>query len=209
MGENFQDNQVIPVFPTAYFPSLEYLAKAFEKKAFAIEINETFQKQSIRNRCVILGPNGLQSLTVPVKKPQGSKTVTGEIVVDYSTDWVKNHLESLQTAYGNYPYFDHYFPDFEKLLKKEHEKLIGLNETILNFLNEHLVLNYQNSFTEFFNLNITDDFRPYPFIDKSLKLTVAEETWGISKNKNLSALHFLFAFGPLTRVLLVKELNSK
>lgn len=210
MGENIQTNSVEkPVFPTAYFPSLDYLSKAYECQYFVIESHETFQKQSIRNRCVILGPNGLQSLSVPVKKVNGSKTTTIDIELDYSSGWVKNHLESIQTAYGNYPYFDHYFLDIEQLLSKQWNSLMELNDFILRYLINALSLNYSYSQTEYFNSISRHSFLSFPFIDKSFKNVENKELWGISIDSRLSVLHFLFSFGPLTRSLLLKELEKK
>ncbi|MCD6178831.1 MAG: WbqC family protein, partial [Bacteroidales bacterium] len=59
---------------TAYFPPILHYAWLLKNQEISVEQFETFPKQTFRNRCVILSANGLQSLTVPVIKPNGAKT---------------------------------------------------------------------------------------------------------------------------------------
>ena len=58
----------IAVFSTAYFPSLEYIRHILQFDEIIIETKEHFPHQTNRNRCHILGPNGIQTLTVPIKQ---------------------------------------------------------------------------------------------------------------------------------------------
>ncbi len=60
---------------TAYAPPVSYFVKLYEHAAgtIALEGCEHYIKQSYRNRCRILGPNGVQSLTIPVELPAGRR----------------------------------------------------------------------------------------------------------------------------------------
>ena len=55
------------ILPTSYFGSILYY-KILTQNNCKIEINDFFIKQTIRNRCEILGPNKILKLSVPCKK---------------------------------------------------------------------------------------------------------------------------------------------
>ena len=61
---------------TAYAPPISYFAKLYEYqgKAIGLEAQEHYLKQSYRNRCRILSPNGVQALTIPVEQSLSLKT---------------------------------------------------------------------------------------------------------------------------------------
>ena len=48
----------MPLFPSAYFPSIGYLKLLNKFQDAQIDLHENFVKQSIRNRCEILSANG-------------------------------------------------------------------------------------------------------------------------------------------------------
>lgn len=53
---------------TAYLPPVQWFAKLLKYETVYVEQYENYQKQTYRNRCVIAGPNGPISLTVPSVK---------------------------------------------------------------------------------------------------------------------------------------------
>ena len=75
---------------TAYFPPIEYYSKLISYDKIFIEKHENYPKQTYRNRCEILGANGILTLSIPVTKLK-PKTFTKDILIDYSTKWQKNH----------------------------------------------------------------------------------------------------------------------
>ncbi len=53
-------------FSTAYLPNAAWFREALKHQSILIETQESWQKQSYRNRTYILGPNGPLMLNIPV-----------------------------------------------------------------------------------------------------------------------------------------------
>ncbi len=123
---------------TAYFPPISWIAIALQSKTVAIETRETYTKQTFRNRCNILGTNGLQVLSIPVEKPYGHQSKTCEIRISKNSDWRRIHLRSMLTAYNKSPFFLYYRQPIENLLFEPYELLIDLNISLLNLIFELL-----------------------------------------------------------------------
>ncbi len=118
-----------------YLPSPAYLA-LFDDDVI-IEQHENFEKQSYRNRCRILTPNGIDQLTVPVKGGN-SKQLIRDIRIDYTQKWVNRHSRAIQSAYGKAPFFEYYFEDFSRVFQKQHKFLFDLNLDMLTVCRENL-----------------------------------------------------------------------
>ena len=114
---------------TAYLGSVGYYAALLTGKA-VIDVHEHYLKQSPRNRCEILGANGVIPLTVPVVKRHGEKTPVREVRIDYATPWQHRHWGSLVSAYRNSPYFDHYEPVFAPFYRRRHTYLLDFNTAL-------------------------------------------------------------------------------
>lgn len=113
-----------------YLPGIEYfmLLEFFDRTY--LEANENYQKQTWRNRCRIRGPNKVQMLTVPVRKPSGKVPVT-EVQIDHSRDWIGHHIKSIRTAYGNAPFFEYYAGELFAILEKKSDSLFETNRSLL------------------------------------------------------------------------------
>jgi hypothetical protein len=120
------------IFPTAYFPTVAYLAEMIKHDTVYIEICETYPKQTIRNRCTILSANGLLNLTVPVIKVNGNHTKTSDIQIFSYEPWQLNHFRAIESAYKSSPYYDYYIHHFEKIFTNKFDRLIELNTEILS-----------------------------------------------------------------------------
>lgn len=88
-------------------------------------------------------------LTVPVQKGKTQLT-SGEVAVIYRDKWQQVHLRAIQSAYGRAPYFEHYFPQIEQIIKTEHKTIFDLGRSsiewavrILNF--EFEILNDEST----------------------------------------------------------------
>jgi hypothetical protein len=113
-----------------YLPCLEYFAHLLRADIVYLEAHENFQKQSYRNRCVILTTNKIDTLTVPVLK-SNSKQLIREVEVDYSQPWQKIHWKAIKSAYGKAPYYEYFSEYFEKIYDKKPRFLWDLNYEIL------------------------------------------------------------------------------
>ena len=113
---------------TAYFGNIQYYTKLVQTtEPVVIDLGENYRKQSFRNRCEILGANGVIALSVPVLKTSGEKTPVRQVRIDPTKAWRHRHWHSIRSAYKNSPYFDHYAEAFEPLYQKEYDLLWELN----------------------------------------------------------------------------------
>ena len=90
-----------------------------------IEACETYQKQSYRNRCLILGSGGPETLRIPVVHAPDMSI--RKVRVDYSTPWVIRTERALSTAYETSAFFEYYAPELFELLESEEPMLWDLN----------------------------------------------------------------------------------
>jgi hypothetical protein len=122
---------MIPLLPTAYLPPVSYFGLLVQSQKAFIEIYETYPKQTYRNRCRIYTANGLQSLSIPVKKVNGNHTLTKDIEIDYSLPWQKTHWRSIQSAYNKSPYFFYLQDYFDPYYHKRQKYLVDWNLNLL------------------------------------------------------------------------------
>jgi hypothetical protein len=125
------DNIFQPVLlPTAYFPPAFYFIYLLRYRPVLIEQMETFPKQTYRNRCEIMTVAGKTDLVIPVTKPKGNHTMTGEITICRRQPWARNHWRTLQAAYSSSPFYLYYSETIRELILNEESSLVGYNLNI-------------------------------------------------------------------------------
>lgn len=99
-----------------------------------------FEKKCLFNRTTVLGPNGVQNLTVPVLSTGGKPTPLSEIRICYQQDWIRVHTGSLVAAYNSSPFFTLFKDELLRVYASRPEFLFelneGLNAVILGRLNK-------------------------------------------------------------------------
>jgi hypothetical protein len=118
------------ILNTAYWGPVQYYSKFLLFPEIYIEQYETYPKQTYRNRCVVYGPNGIQSLQVPVEGGSFHKIMTKDIRIAYHTSWQKNHLSTLETVYKSSPFYEYYIDDIYPFYQKKYSFLIDYNSDI-------------------------------------------------------------------------------
>jgi hypothetical protein len=201
------------ILSTAYFPPIEYFRLMVHHSKVIIDVHETYSKQTWRNRCAILGGNGVLSLSIPVEKPFGNRTRTSEILISNHYKWKINHWRSIESAYNNAPYFLYYKDLVEGIVCKEDCNLLDqLNRLIINQLIMELSLNVDLSYADSFFQNPDTD----KYLDMRFRLSpkyranssdpafhfppyyqVFEDRFGFQPN--LSILDLIFNLGPDTK----------
>lgn len=96
-----------------------------------IEQYDHYNKQTYRNRCRILGANGIIDLVIPVVKFHGKKVHVKDIRIDYDTPWHKNHWKSIVSAYASAPFFEFMYDSFSVIYKKKYTFLADLNQELM------------------------------------------------------------------------------
>ena len=125
------------ILPTTYLGPVEWYRQFMAHPSeVAIEVMESFPKQTYRNRCTITVPgNGYRAsdigerltLTVPIKRAN-SKQLTKDVEISYQQKWQHQHWIALVSAYKRTPYFDYYADFFRPFYEKETKFLVDLNE---------------------------------------------------------------------------------
>ena len=117
------------ILPTAYLaPEAWYKAFIAAKGEVQIEVQESFVKQTYRNRCLIHDAQGNEIvLTVPVLKVE-HKQLTRDVQISYQQHWQHQHWMALRSAYGKSPYWDYYADFFSPFYTRETKWLLDLNE---------------------------------------------------------------------------------
>jgi len=126
----------ILIYPT-YFPSISHYIAMIDAKTVTFEVEDTFQKQTNRNRMYIYSPNGIQLLNISVKH-DATSTSFKDIKIDNQYNWQKNHFKSLEAAYKNSPFYEYFIDDLQPLFEKKHEYMLDLNFEIFELVNEAL-----------------------------------------------------------------------
>ncbi len=139
-----------------YHPPAAWFAALLRADGLLLEAHEHYRKQTYRNRCLIRTAQGVQPLTVPViDGNRAEKVSVSAIEIDYRQHWVHRHWRTLQTAYGNSPYFE-YYADYL------HDIYVG-KPTLLFELNLQLLRLLLKCFRLTLPLQLTADFRSsYP-----------------------------------------------
>ncbi len=141
---------------TAYLPPISWMAVAIQAENINIEIQETYPKQTFRNRCNIATSGGILPLSVPVMRVNGNHTKTADITIDNSKNWQQLHWRSIVTAYNKSPYFLFYRDLFEPVYCRDFDLLVELNSEIINKLS--IALNIKN-----IDMNFTSGYQFIPY----------------------------------------------
>lgn len=88
------------------------------------------------DRNKIKTPHGFKWLKVPTLKSKSK--ILRDIEINNSISWKDEHLKSISFSYANTEFFDYYFGKIKKILDKNHELLIRLNEDLLKFFLDEL-----------------------------------------------------------------------
>ncbi|MBP5659226.1 MAG: WbqC family protein [Paludibacteraceae bacterium] len=116
------------VLPTAYLAPEAWFKAFFKADEVQIEVQESFVKQTYRNRCLIHDAQGNEIvLTVPVMKVE-HKQLTRNVQISYQQHWQHQHWMALKSAYGKSPYWDYYADFFAPFYTGQTKWLIELNE---------------------------------------------------------------------------------
>jgi hypothetical protein len=206
---------------TAYFAPVRYFTKFVIYPKVIIELEESYYKQSYRNRCYIAAANGRLPLVIPVKKKYGTHTKTKDIEIDYDTNWQKIHWNSIESAYKSSPFFEFYEDDLIRFYQYREKFLIDLNnkstDIILKYLDIEISVEYTSEYKPAYPDNVDDlrmnihpkrrynkpdnSFYPEPYTQ------VFEEKFDFISN--LSIIDLLFNEGPQANTILLNSIKKK
>ena len=183
-----------------------------------IEQYDNYIKQTYRNRCNILGANGILPLSIPVLKGLDRKTYVRDIRIDYNKKWQKLHWKSIESAYRHSPFFEFYMDEFFPFYERKFVFLLDFNasllELVLQSLEIDMNLRYSSKFMDVPASDLADyresihpkrDPLSDPFFIPVTYRQVFSERLGFKAN--LSIIDLLFNEGPNSRMILEKSVG--
>lgn len=198
------------VLPFACLPNVEFLSWMAHTPKARIETQETFPKQTCRNRYAIMTATGPTVLTIPVKRPTGNHTPLNDVIVDAPEKWVNVHWRAIESAYNKSPFFLYYRDDFENSYRNLPEKLVDLNGQFLDLILKLSGINKTYSVTNEYHNVYPDEIADmrqhimpkravrHAFSMDNFKTYIQVFTEVQPFAPNLSALDLLFNLGPET-----------
>lgn len=191
---------------TTYCGPVQWYQKLYRSEEVFMERQETFQKQTYRNRCVIATTNGLQTLTVPVER--SSSNLIKDIRISNHGNWRHQHWFALMSAYNESPFFDYYQDDFRPFYERQYDFLYDFNMEICHKVCELIDIQPNIKETTFYRSVGVKEFRIIDFrsaINPKHPADVADfvprRYYQVYERKhgfqtNLSILDLLFNMGP-------------
>lgn len=152
-----------------YLPCVQWFSKLITGNA-VIEQCENYLKGGYRNRCHIIGANGVLTLSVPLLKGKNQQTSIRKVGISYSYNWQKMHWQSIRSAYGKAPFFEFYADELKLHYEKKTTSLFDFNLGLIQTILE--LMGLDNSCISF-----SDTFEKHPDV-------LLDFRNGISPNKN-------------------------
>ena len=192
------------LFSTAYWAPRSYYRLAEQASLVQIEQYERYQKQSYRNRCVILSANGPLVLTVPILRPHAC--VIRDARIDYSKPWRQIHRRAIEAAYRSSAYFQEYSGEIGTIYQSNTPFLFDLNIKIWELSQTLLGVSFPWALTHQCTslTDNTDDYRAaiHPKAKRKPDVLALDPYFQIFNNKfgffpDLSILDLIFNEGTL------------
>ncbi|HLF32782.1 MAG TPA: WbqC family protein [Cyclobacteriaceae bacterium] len=207
------DSLSVVVLDLQYMPPLPYFLILMRARQVILDIHEHYVKQSYRNRCRILTPNGTLDLVVPLSKPRQHIPMEN-IRIDNNQNWARIHWKAIQSAYGKSPWFLHYASPIHDLIMEKNIYLKDLNLKILKYFLEVLGIHTDPVFTEKYDKTLHEnctDLRSAIHPKKTdTGLTFYQpvpygQNFGVNFVSSLSIIDLVFNEGPESREIIFKS----
>lgn len=187
------------IYPS-YFPNIASYIVLVQSENICFEIEDSYQKQTFRNRCYLYGANGLMGLHIPVHFTQKNRQKTREIQIDNTSLWKSIHWKSIESAYRTSPFFEFYEDDLRPLFEKKDTFLLPFLFDCIEHINQCLGFEFSYTTSTIFEKKYDPDFR-YLINARSKTNLNTKKYFQVFQNKfgylsNLSVLDLLFNLGP-------------
>lgn len=194
-----------------YFMCIEAIKMLKNCTSISLEKYENYKKMSFRNRCVIVGSNGLIHLSVPIIGGRNTKQLIKDVKISYSETWQQQHKKAIISSYAKAPFFEHYIDAIITLIEKKHTFLFDKNYDILIWIMKVLKMKKEIGFTSEYIQSVSADeidyrnkWMPNNFQQEKKYIIkypqVFEDKLGFQSN--VSIIDLLFCEGSLSNSLL-------
>ena len=124
---------------------------------------DNYQKMSFRNRCMVAGPNGAITLSIPLQGGRDQKIMSSIVKIANRYNWQDQHWRAIQSCYNRAPWFEYFGPGLEKYYKTKYEFLTEWNlelfRWMLSMLEIKVEIGFTKSWQETYDQKVYTDFR--------------------------------------------------
>lgn len=198
----------------AYLAPVQYYSKLIRFEKAEIEVEDHYEKQSYRTRCVIAGANGPLTLGIPVEKHKEKHYPMRDVRIAYYEDWQRLHVRSMVSAYQTSPYFEYLWDDLARLYERHWDFLLDFDMRMQEVICGLLQIDNRATMTKEYRkecggevLDCRSLIRPQDREGREDRHFEAKEyyqVFGLKQGfvKNLSIADLLFNMGGESRVVL-------
>ncbi|WP_425635935.1 WbqC family protein [Algoriphagus yeomjeoni] len=197
-----------------YFPNLEFFAAIAGADELIFFPEDRYQRQSYFNRTQIRLANNVGTLSVPIQGRR-PRIALHKIKVSNDQNWVNIHLRGIQSAYGKAPFFEYYFPYFQKVFEQKKENLWDLNWQMLTICLKLLGVSvkmreHEKDQDPTWGKDIRGLLMPsVPFSERDYYQPEPYfQLFGLDFDPNLSILDLLFCEGPASKSIVLKSVKK-
>ena len=214
-GKSINSRMATVLSELHFLPCIGVFQHYAQAETIILEAQENYQKGSYRNRCHIIGANGLQRLSLPLIKGKNNQTNIREVELSDHQDWTRQHWQSIRSAYGNAPFFFYYEDELEAAFRNPQQYLWEFNLQLVRVLQWDKAIQETATYTSISPPGVRDIrslYSPKQFtaeqqLDWPPYAQVFRERHGFVGN--LSILDLLFCLGPQANLYLSEEITSK
>lgn len=165
------------------------------------DLNQNFNKQTLRNRTYIYGPNKILTLSIPIKHSKNNFTFKNTLI-ENDFLWQKDHWKSIESSYNSSPFFEYYQDSLRKIYNTRYLKLFDFNFDCIKLINDWLEIKNEFRFTKTYIEKYKNEIDLRIKSEKNYEDTFkVKEYIQVFSNKhgfknNLSILDLIFNQGP-------------
>jgi hypothetical protein len=127
---------ILTAHPPGFLPDFYFFYKIAHSEVFLLADHLKFRKQSPLVRTRLSDSDPVRYLTVPVRHHRQPHPPLREVQLEDTTPWRRQHLRTLRSLFGKFPYFEYYFPLIEEAYGKNRRFLV-------DFLRDHLAWQFR------------------------------------------------------------------
>lgn len=118
------------ILPLYFAAPVSWYAHSLNTDCLCIADEQTFERQTLRNRLVYGTFQGARLFSIPLNNHSTGSSYQ-KVEIDYKEHWQNKLINALQTAYGKSPFFEFYGYRFENIFRHHYQFLWDLNMAIL------------------------------------------------------------------------------
>lgn len=143
-----------------YFPTIQWFEIFLNSDIVVLERYEYFERKSYRNRCIVAGPNGAITLSVPLAGGRNQKSIMKDVRIAYNENWQAQHWKTIKTCYNSTPYFEYFEPEIFNFFQTKFEFLVEMNVASIELVLRLGKIKKEFRFTEFYSKEVScEDYR--------------------------------------------------